>query len=64
MRAAPRPASPALIAKQIVCSDDACEIRMTLTSWAASAREQPFGGAGHADHSEAAQREQRDASIG
>ena len=37
-------------AKQIVCSDDACEIRMTLTWRAASARNSRSAIPGHADH--------------
>ena len=38
MASTPRLASPLRTAKQIVCSEDACEIRITLTRLAASVR--------------------------
>ena len=63
LRGSPRPpraASALRTLKQIVCSDDACEIRMTLTLFDASVAEQPAGDARHADHARAAQRQQRE----
>ena len=57
----PRAASPLRTAKQIVCSDDAWEIRMTLTLLGRERPEQPLRDARHADHARAAQRQQRQA---
>ena len=45
-------------AKQIVCSDEACEIRMMLTG-GRKRPEQPLGDARHAHHSRTAQRQER-----
>jgi hypothetical protein len=36
--------------KQIVCSDEACEIRTTLTAGRGERAEDAAGDAGHADH--------------
>ena len=52
-RRPPRAASALRTAKQIVCSDEACEIRMTLTPPRRQRPEQPLGDAGHADHARA-----------
>ena len=57
----PRAASPLRTAKQIVCSEDAWEIRMTLTCFAASVRNSRSAIARHADHARPAQRQQRQA---